>query len=74
MSGGGSKVSVLHVRCKKYFPLSKLASVLGMPVPHEKEGVEVWREVGENRRGGRVWVWKKEESGVTETELLAALR
>ena len=73
-SDGGGKSSALHVRCKKYFPLSKLASVLSMPVPHEKEGVEVWREVGDNRRGGRVWVWKKQESGITEAELLAALR
>jgi len=72
--GSGGKVSALHVRCKKYFPLSKLASVLSMPVPHEKEGVEVWREVGDNRRGGRVWVWKKQDNAVTETELLAALR
>ena len=73
-SSGGGKASALHVRCKKYFPLSKLASVLSMPLPHEKEGVEVWREVGDNRRGGRVWVWKKHESGITEAELLAALR
>ena len=74
VGGGSGKASVLHVRCKKYFPLSKLASVLSMPVPHEKEGVEVWREAGDNRRGGRVWVWKKQETGITEAELLAAMR
>ena len=72
--GSDGKASALHVRCKKYFPLSKLASVLSMPLPHETEGVEVWREVGDNRRGGRVWVWKKPGSSVTEAELLTALR
>ena len=74
MGGQGTERSALHVRCKKYFPVGKLGSVLGMEVPHEKEGVEVWREGGEFRRGGRVWVWKKQESSVTEAELLAAMR
>ena len=74
VGGSGTERSALHVRCKKYFPLGKMASVLGMDVPHEKEGVEVWREGGDYKRGGRVWVWKKQESAVTEAELLAAMR
>ena len=73
-SVGEGKQSALHVRCKKYFPLGKLGSVLNMPLPHDTEGVEVWREAGDNRRGGRVWVWKKRESAITELELLAAMR
>ena len=62
------------MRCKKYFPLDKCQSALTMDVPHEREGVELVVDKGDGRRGGRVWVWKKASSEISQAELVNALR
>ena len=74
VDGEGRSGVGVGVRCKKYFPLDKCQSVLAMDVPHEREGVELVVDKGDGRRGGRVWVWKKSSSDISQAELVSALK